>query len=1017
MRRAIIASSLLLCCLPDASAQAGGRALRGLCAQGDPNGPSRTIWAVGDDELILRSEDNGTTWHVCRGDSSGAVGTGTDAARKGEPASAPGTTAPAAGRGSASFQAAWADGRAVYFFGGRAVSGHPGGAGVGVILRTEDGGRTLSPVPPGPAGWLYGGVFSGDLGAVFGEARSIIPGGLVQTTSGGKAWKPVELSSTGYLLGSDFRTFRYGYVVGRQLRVVSLRNLGEPRIHPQELSGRLDLRAARFADEEQCWAVGENGIILRSRPTGRPWTPMSAPLPRGTARCADFEAIAFGPDGQAWIAGGLLGVIPHTADGGQSWNLLPAPEAGAIHALECLDKDTLLAAGDGGRIWRSQDGGKRWKLVRGTEQTDVLFVLSAADKSLYPAIAAHSLAGCSVAVVFATVPADDGGAPPDQPLRAAAIRAGAGAVLALGDFTSQAVLPHAQSLTEKDVLGAWSAHLDSPAEEEMLRQLAAAIRLYRPAVLAVGPDAAGTAGPRAECRLVARLAQAAAELAAREDALKELAQAGLKPWKVQRVFVGLQTNEQWRLPWEPPDSLDRKELTTLIDTAAFPAGESTSLEMIALEAIWRLPWFDLPDRPGRYSAYKCRTESSFRPLFTSGLTGARLGAEPVDDERRSLSAAATLRAAAAGRIATVLPQLLDAARKASDDPLPADRLILAWTRLLEEGRLAQAAEARDAFLQFGRRHPMFERISVVTLASMISAEWRAQLASQEPSRLEKGLDLALAAKRYADMGPWSTTDDGLMLLAKVLLASGRKADAIEVLKKLAAEPYHPAWRNRADLELSLLAPARDAKYVPEKLTAWTVNEAGKIDGLLTEQCWQKVPPTPLVGRDGNQPPETKGASVQAIRTPFNVVLAFRLPLAGPEGRGGFAPQRSWKIDLAIDADRDTWTQLLLSFDTQGGQSGRLIQRYGPAATVPVKPSPAEGKQGFLVAVRKTETECTVEAVIPISQVGGDPKAAGLWNFQVRAEARDGDKTTRLYLVPQEDDRLLPERYGLLQIGD
>ena len=995
----------LLCTLSCTGVFAGEGAIRALRSDG------RQCWAAGDAGLILCSRDAGQTWR--RADSGVA----------------------------ANFHFIAVDGKRVYFFGGENLPGHPEGAGAGTILQTYDGGASFKAIPAPSVGWLYGGAAVSEGIVTFGQAGPAVPGGIWRTVTLGEIWQPLSLSSRGYLVGGAFQTARYGYVVGQRHRIISLRGLSEPAVHPPETPSRLTLRAARFAGEELCWCAGENGTVLTSRPGGRAWHPVMTPLPTGTRRLADFETLAAAPPRRVWLAGGQIGSVPYSENQGATWKLLAAPAPGAIHALETLgDAGALLAAGDAGRIWHSSDAGATWRLVHGSERTDVLFVLSAADKSLFPAIVAHAAAGLDVAVVFATHAGDDAGAPADQPVRAAAVQAGATGVTVLSDFCSVAGVSDAENLAESDVLARWSADLDTPAGPEMIRQLTAAIRLYRPAVLAVGPDGQGPRGLRAECRLVARLAQQASTLAADKEACGELAAVGLKPWSVSRIFVGLEENEQSALPWEQAAPPSRKEASVLIDTAAFPQGYGTTIEMLTQQALWRMPWLDLLDRPGRFNAYKCKGEVKPGLLFTAGLSAAKLQLRPVDETWRDLALATQARFAAGGdRIATALDPLAAAARKANDPAaavLAADRALLVWGRLLQQGRLVQAEQALDLFLDLAPQHPLHQRMAAIALARDFSAEWGAQRAQQAPpvgrqSRLQE------AIKRFAASQAWSTMASGRMLHAKALASSGREPAANDVYNLLAAEPYPADWRQCARAEAGLPVPLDTHQEKRRGIAAQNVSEPGNLDGRLDEPFWQRVPKVPLHSGPGretgaaeaarsptqaspprkgageNPPAAPKGAvedasqeaaarpagSFQVIRTAAAYVV-FAVRLKAAEGR-------VWQLDLAIDSDRDAWTQLLLRCDTLGRRSAHLLMRYGPPADL--------DRRTFSVQARQDDEECTFELALPLYQVGHDPARGGVWNFQVRATANDRGKVAALWFQPQEDSRLLPHRYGLLEI--
>lgn len=957
---------------------AGAAALRGLTVRG------RTCWAVGDAGCVLRSGDAGLTWQ-----------------RLAVPSPA------------ANFQSVQATDGGALLFGGGAIPGHPAAQGLPAVLQTTDGGDTFRPVGVAPAGWLYGGCFADRTAVVFGQASYAVPAGILHTTSGGRYWNPAAAYSRGYVTGGHFLTPGRGYLVGGASRIVSLRNLAEPRYHPPPIRSPLGLRAVRFADELTCWCVGDDGSIFRSRPAGRPWDPIPLTLPAGLRRCADLEAVVFASRRRAWLAGGLIGVVPYTANGGGSWTLLPAPSPGAVHAMALAPDEVLLAAGDGERIWRSADGGKTWRLVHGRRRTDVLFVVAAGDRSVYPAIAAHALAGASVAVVYATHLPGEGVTPPDQPLRAAAAAAGADGVTTLTEFPSISTLPAGGDLSADAIVRRWSERLDIPAAGEMVRQLAAAIRLYRPAVLAVGPDAKGCSGRAAENHLVSRLAQEAAALAADADALRDHAKAHLTPWSVKRVFAGLAANEQWAGPWQRLAAIDRARVAAAFPTERFPGEDGLPLGLIAQRGVWCLPSTGLLDRPGQASAYRCSALEGRVRLFTTSLGKARLVLSAGEGSARLLATCGQLRAAvAAGRTYSAVAPLT-AALKAAETPdaaaLAADRLLLTWHRLLDEGRLIEADHVLAAFAKGGKHHPLSQKMDVLALALAASGECKAQLralglpADRKPAVLEK------AVAGFAAWPAWSLGPAGQMLHAKALAATGQLVGARKVLARLAREPYPAHWRRCAMLELGSGELVDAALRGRRRTTAELVAERGRLDGRLDEQSWRQAPRLRLgvpygaggpAGRDRTaRRPAGAEPVIQVVRSTARfLIFGVRLPVA---------PGRQWEVDLALDADRDAWTQIVLHWDTRGRQGASLVLRHGPAASL-------VGRT-FQVKGWKTQTQWTFEVAVPLAQFTLAPPVEDVWNFQARAVAHDLARRTSYYFQPQSDARLLPERYGLLKL--
>ncbi|MFW6066610.1 MAG: WD40/YVTN/BNR-like repeat-containing protein, partial [Planctomycetota bacterium] len=265
---ACIVAGVLFCAWAN-HADAG--AVRDITADGD------TIWAVGDAGTVLLSRDAGQTWN------SVEVPVGTD------------------------FQAVHIAGDTVHLLGGSTIFGHPDARGKAVILRSEDGGETFQAVSTPPAGCLYGGEFEPPAAIVFGEATPEAPSGIWRTVTDGRRWTPVESEQQGYLLGGDFRDVKLGYAVGGDHRIASIRGLSEPRIHPPQTPSRRVLRAAALSSDETCWAAGDDGLLLKSRPGSQPWQQQQIPAPTATGRLLDLETVCSTPEDTVHAGGGLTG--------------------------------------------------------------------------------------------------------------------------------------------------------------------------------------------------------------------------------------------------------------------------------------------------------------------------------------------------------------------------------------------------------------------------------------------------------------------------------------------------------------------------------------------------------------------------------------------------------------------------------------------------------------------------------------------------------------------------------------
>lgn len=175
-----------------------------------------------------------------------------------------------------------------------------------------------------------------------------------------------------------------------------------------EVPVSVSLTAVYFPTPKKGWAVGHDGVILRSDDGGGRWKKQfdgnkanalvvaaaerrlndrraasagSAAGPSGAALQAAERALEdaqagakFGPsrplfdvwfkDETEGIVVGSFGQIFHTTDGGQTWALwsdrIANPEGLHYNAIAVTGRGVLLIAGEAGKVYRSTDGGATW---------------------------------------------------------------------------------------------------------------------------------------------------------------------------------------------------------------------------------------------------------------------------------------------------------------------------------------------------------------------------------------------------------------------------------------------------------------------------------------------------------------------------------------------------------------------------------------------------------------------------------------------------------------------------------
>jgi hypothetical protein len=426
--------------------------------------------------------------------------------------------------------------------------------------------------------------------------------------------------------------------------------------------------------------------------------------------------------------------------------------------------------------------------------------------------------------------------------------------------------------------------------------------------------------------------------------------------------------------------------------------------MVANQAAWQCPWNGPLDRPARVTRYDRPDSAKRLESFTAGLVSPTRRPVPLDDQRAGLATGATLRLAGLrGRLDALLPELTPLLSSQTTGADAADAVLLCWHGLCRQRQFDPAGQAIALFTARGQTHPLHVSQQIAAMAMAASAEYArtADLTNPRSSQLRQALG---AHAEMLQTWPEAWGDPAVTLhRANCLGISGRGPDAVTLLKGMADNPlYDASWRDYAASVLAGLNPAGGYDRKRRQIAAAYAETGLHIDGKLDDKPWARATPAALLpvhpdrAEALNIPPQ---ATLRAVRQDQALALGLRLK---------HTPRRDWQIHVAVDADRDTWTQVHIVFGLDGKINAWLEVRNGPTIDLPA------GR--FTLRGRASPDAVTAELALPIDALAISADQAAIWNLQVQATAVDqGQPPAVLRLSAQADDRMLPRRYAELHL--
>ena len=453
-------------------------------------------WAVGGFGTVLRTRDGGATW-----------------------------AEQSSGTGYALESAAFASEQRGWIVGGwlrdKTVATI---GGMGIILATTDGGEHWRAQWQGKGPWLYDVCFV-DENAGWASGEN---GAVLKTKDGGATWAHLPATNTTDALhGICFVDRRHGWAVGGNETIIATRDGGKtwtrarcPAL-PRPLGRRKTFRSVCAVDSRRCWVVGAEGSVLHTSDGGETWELQDLGIDAMAAHVLDLTGVCFVDESNGWVVGEIGSAIFRTEDGGCTWQRVRTGFGHALSSVQFADGHTGWAVGERGTRLTTSDGGRSWQTQAMAPEIHGLMYVAAHDHHMNGVAGplAALAADHEITSIFAM------GVP--DVCRAAAWSIGAWQARPLRRYIGG----------RRRAPGRLHHHYQTKRGLDPLeRHMVAMIRALRPeALMCEWPimDEGYWAG---EPAFTARAVVRAFESAADPNRFPELADLGLTPWQVRRLY-------------------------------------------------------------------------------------------------------------------------------------------------------------------------------------------------------------------------------------------------------------------------------------------------------------------------------------------------------------------------------------------------------------------------------------------------------------------------------------------------
>ncbi len=847
--------------------------------------------------------------------------------------------------------------------------------GFGVLLHTRDGGEHWTELASGTLPRLHDVQFFGlNEGIVVGETTTQVSTGVFSTSDAGKTWSALAGKQTqGWRAAGfvDTEEGRIGAVAGMrgQIALVNNERLFSGRLENLGLQG---LRDISLAGNGTGWLVGDGGLVRTTSNAGIVWTAPPTRLPQQLSDITNFRAAAH--RGQhVWIAGAPGSIIWHSPDQGRTWLKQHTRTPQPIQALHFSSETNGVAVGALGTILRTDDGGEQWQPVRGTGRRLAIMSIHASPERVSLELLAKHSANNGYRSLVSIIPrhdlGPDGHAQRDLDQRLADAVAFAGGSAVETGWRLPLAVPDLRRDSRK-LLVEWNRYTEGRLQQVFVGSMVARLRTWRPSVVVIDQPPQGDAATELLNAAVLHAVEQAGD-ATRFVEHAEL--AGLKPWRVKRVFARLAPGSTGHANVDPNELLPYLGQSTRV-AAAGAYARLRPLEVRGPDRIAYRLILDQTDAPNSATA----SGDFFRgiPLFP-GTDARRKLIEPDDRQLARQTQIARKQATFRGYTSRFLDDPVRSAQLIGEirsvvDGMPREQAALMLVELAREYReLSQWDNVEATLAELVERYPtepaaidamfwLFRFWSSTETAWQRNRRVQTQAIrlSSNQGELKSKIAQAIALKRADAPVPESLSPafGTAKQTAEVTLygqgqrewRSGsvrdwhkRAAHMVDLIKRNAPRLYESpkmeiplanlyrrkgATRLAGDIYHRFNAAATEDLWKQTAVTElWAARASGEpprpvipcrfttrrptLDGLLSEACWQGAVATPLTASGPNLGNKPDHPLVMLAYDDDHLYVAGRFPKT-PEIN--YAPLKTG--GRSHDADLASFDRLSLFFD-------------------------------------------------------------------------------------------------------